>query len=201
MDISKAFGKVWHDGLIYKFKQRGIQDKLLFLLMNFQKNHQQREFLNGQFSSWTEVNAGLPQGILGLLLFLTYIKDLRNGLQSNPKLYAGNTSLFSTVQDITLSTVNLCILIKISRNIGLTRKLQPIIPSAAFLTIYKSFLRTQLAYRDVIYDRTFNKSFSSTLESIQHNVALPITGAIRGSSKQTFSLELGLELLKSQQWY
>ena len=105
------------------------------------------------------MNAGLPQGILGLSLFLTYRKDLRNGLQSNPKLYAGNTSLFSTVQDITLSTVNLCILIKISRNIGLTRKLQPIIPSAAFLTIYKSFLRTQLDYGDVIYDRAFNKSF------------------------------------------
>ena len=55
------------------------------------------------------MNAGLPQGILELSLFLTYIKDLRNGLQSNPKPYAGNTSLFSTVQDITLSTVNLCI--------------------------------------------------------------------------------------------
>ena len=106
MDISKAFGKVWHDGLIYKFKQRGIQDKLLFLLMNFQKNHQQREVLNGQFSSWTEVNAGLPQGILGLL-FLIYIKDLPNGLQSNPKPCTDYTSLFSTVQDVTPSTVNL----------------------------------------------------------------------------------------------
>lgn len=105
------------------------------------------------------MNAGLPQGNLGLLLFLTYIKDLRNGLQSNPKPYAGNTSLFSTLQDITLGTVNLCILIKTSRNIGLTRKLQPIVPSAAFLTIYKSFLRTQFDYRDVIYDRAFSKSF------------------------------------------
>ena len=35
MDISKAFGKVWQHGLIYKFKQSGIKDKLLFLLMNF----------------------------------------------------------------------------------------------------------------------------------------------------------------------
>ena len=101
MDISKAFGKVWHDGLTYKFKQSGIQDKLLFLLMNFLKNRQERVVLNGQLSSWTKVNAGVPQGILGPLLFLIYINDLPNGLKSNPKLFADNTSLFSTVQDIT----------------------------------------------------------------------------------------------------
>ena len=34
-EIGNWLEKVWHDGLIYKFKQRGIQDKLLFLLMNF----------------------------------------------------------------------------------------------------------------------------------------------------------------------
>ena len=108
LDISKAFDKVWHDGLIYKLKQNGIKDKLLCLLIDFLKNRQQRVVLNGQSSSWTKVNAGVPQGsILGPLLFLIYINDLPNGLQSNPKLFADDTSLFSTVQDITTSTVSL----------------------------------------------------------------------------------------------
>ena len=72
------------------------------------ENCQQRVVLNGQSSSWTKVNAGIPQGsILGPLLFLIYINDLPNGLQSNPKLFADDTSLFSTVQDITTSTVSL----------------------------------------------------------------------------------------------
>ena len=73
------------------------------------------------------------------------------------------------------------ILIKARKIIRLIRKLQPIIPRAALLTIYKSFLRPHLDYGDVIYDGTFNESFQNKLESIQCNVALAITGAIRGS--------------------
>ena len=40
LDISKAFVKVWHDGLIYKLKQNGMKDKLLCLLIDFLKNRQ-----------------------------------------------------------------------------------------------------------------------------------------------------------------
>ena len=52
-----------------------------------------------------------------------------------------------------------CILVKTRKIIGLIRKLQSVIPRATLLTIYKSFLKPQLDYRDVIYDRAFNKSF------------------------------------------
>ena len=52
------------------------------------------------------MNAGIPKGsILLPLLFLIYLNDLPNDLQSNPKLFADDISLFSTVQDITTSTV------------------------------------------------------------------------------------------------
>ena len=72
------------------------------------KNRQQRSALNGQSSWWTKVNAGVAQrSILGPLLFLISINVLLNGLQSNPKLFADDTFLFSTVQDITTSTVSL----------------------------------------------------------------------------------------------
>ena len=47
-----------------------------------------------------DVQAGVLHGsILASLLFLFYINDLPNNLTSNPKLFANDTSLFSTVTD------------------------------------------------------------------------------------------------------
>ena len=54
-----------------------------------------------------ECRLSMQISILGPLLFFIYTNDLPNSLQSNPKLSADDTSLFSTVQDITTSTVSL----------------------------------------------------------------------------------------------
>ena len=47
-DISKAFDKVWHEGLIFELKQNGIYGSLLNLLGDFLRNRKQRLLLNGQ---------------------------------------------------------------------------------------------------------------------------------------------------------
>ena len=68
------------------------------------KDRKQRVTLNGQVSSWTCVNASVPLGsILGPLLFLVYINDLTNGLSSNAKLLADETSLFCVIHDVDIS--------------------------------------------------------------------------------------------------
>ena len=104
LDISKAFDKVWHEGLLYKLKSMGISSELYNLLENYLSDRFQRVLLNGQASSWRPVLAGVPQGsILGPLLFLIYINDLPNGLKSNAKLFADDTSLFTLVKDKTES--------------------------------------------------------------------------------------------------
>ena len=97
LDISKAFDKVWHEGLLYKLKSMGISGELYDLLEKYLSGRFQRVVLNGQTSSFL---AGVPQGsILGPLLFLVYISDLPDGLKSNGKLFADDTSLFTIAKD------------------------------------------------------------------------------------------------------
>ena len=62
LDISKAFDKVWYKSLIYKLKQNGIPAKLLNLIIDFLSNRKQRVVLNGNNFSWTNIEAGVPQG-------------------------------------------------------------------------------------------------------------------------------------------
>ena len=100
LDISKAFDKVWQEGLLYKLKSVGISGELIKLLENYLSNRLQMVVLNGQTSPWRPVLAGVAQGsILGPLLFLIYINDLPNRLKSNAKLFADDTSLFTIVKD------------------------------------------------------------------------------------------------------
>ena len=108
LDISKAFDKVWHEGLIFKLKQNDISGELLHILSDFVSSRKQKVALNGQNSSWTNVHAGVPQGsILGPLLFLIYINDLSDNLTSNAKLFADDTSIFSVVHDVNTSAKEL----------------------------------------------------------------------------------------------
>ena len=46
LDISKAFDKVWHEGIIHKLKRNGISGNLLSLLTDFLRNRKQRVILN-----------------------------------------------------------------------------------------------------------------------------------------------------------
>ena len=108
LEISKAFDRVWHDGLLYKLKLLGICGKYYNLIQSFLDNRHQRGVLNGQSSKWSLVEAVVPQGsILGPLLFLVYINGLPQGLRCNAKLFADDTSLFSTITSSAILSSNL----------------------------------------------------------------------------------------------
>ena len=81
---------------------------MINILNDFLTNRKQRVVLNGQYSSWIDIRAGVPQcSILGPLLFLIYVNDLPNGLKSECKLFADDTSLFSVVHEISTSESNI----------------------------------------------------------------------------------------------
>ena len=341
LDISKAFDKVWHSGLLFKLKAYGIEGQLLALLKDYLHGRQQRLVLNGQTSDWRKINSGVPQGsVLGPLLFLIFINDLLDGITALCKIFADDTSLFSKVYDIDISAKELnsdfvigffngkCNLIPIPinrqmklfflekqktaliplllsitmslRNIlitsiwafrsshpevflkkgflriciteehpcqsvisiellcnfieitlrhrcsanllhilrtsfikntpgrlllgivvdskldfkfhvdqkikkcnklkGLMRRPSINVPKNALLTIYKLFIRPNLDYSDILYDKTEKENFLNKLEKVQYRACLAITGAILGTSRQKLYDELGLHSLSKRRW-
>ena len=96
LDISKAFDRVWHEGLIFKLQSYGITGSLLSLLKDFLSERFQRVLLNGQVSTWENILAGVPQGsILGPLLFLIFINDLPINLESVVKIFSDDILPYS----------------------------------------------------------------------------------------------------------
>ena len=108
LDMSKAFDKVWHEGLIFKLRSYGIESKLLLLLENYLLNRKQRVILNGVTSYWKPIKSGVPQGsVLGPLLFLIFINDLPENLVCYPKLFADDVSLNAVMSGHDQATENL----------------------------------------------------------------------------------------------
>ena len=97
LDISKAFDRVWHAGLLHKLKSYGISGQIFGLISFFLSNRWLQVALDGKSSQEYPVNAGLPQGsILGLSLFLLYINVLPVDVVCDIAIYADdNTTLYS----------------------------------------------------------------------------------------------------------
>ena len=104
LDISKAFDKVWHAGLLRKLEALGVQSPLLQWFESYLCNRKQRVVIEGQCSDWRTITSGVPQGsVLGPLLFLIYINDITDDLASLPLIYADDTTLLEIVDDPVVS--------------------------------------------------------------------------------------------------
>ena len=92
MNIIRAFGRAWHDGL--KLKHIGIEGQVINIngLLN---EREQRVVINGSLSEWTKIEAVAPQGsILGTLLFLVYINDIIDVVSSDIRIFTEDTFIF-----------------------------------------------------------------------------------------------------------
>lgn len=99
-DVSKAFDKVWHRGIIFKLKQLGVDGPLLTWFENYLNNRMQKVVIKGQSSDWGMIEAGVPQGsVLGPLLFIVYINDLADVVDCNIKMFADDTCLYIEVDN------------------------------------------------------------------------------------------------------
>ena len=96
LDISKAFDRFWHAGLLHKLKSYGISGPAFGIVSSSVSNRWLRVVLAGKSSQEYPVNAGVSQGsIFSPTLFLLYINDLTVDVVCNIAIYADDTTLYS----------------------------------------------------------------------------------------------------------
>ena len=96
LDISKAFDRVCHAGLVHKLKSYGISGQIFDLISSFLSNRQLRVVLDGKSSQIYLVNPGVPQrSILGTTLFLLYSNGLPDNVVCNIAIYADDITFYS----------------------------------------------------------------------------------------------------------
>ena len=77
VDLSQAYDRVWHAGLLYKLQKAGIKGKLLRWVREYLCNRKFNVYFDGEYSKEHEISSGVPQGsILSPLLFNIMINDI-----------------------------------------------------------------------------------------------------------------------------
>ena len=105
LDISSAFDKVWHKGLLAKLLQIRVEDTAFNLFQSYLSERKQVVVVEGTKSETLDVEAGVPQGSrLGPLLFIIFINDITNDLESEITIFADDTTLLATGKDPNLTS-------------------------------------------------------------------------------------------------
>jgi len=99
LDFKKAFDKVDHRLLLYKLNYYGIRGNTLGWINSFLSNRTQKVVVDGKMSEAIDVTSGVPQGsVLGPILFLIFINDIGDGLQSQARLFADDCLLYKKLK-------------------------------------------------------------------------------------------------------
>ena len=100
LDVSGAFNGVWHNGLLAKLGQIGVEGSFLNLMRSYLTGRKQVVVVDGVKSDTLDVKAGVPQGSrLGPLLFIIYMNDIIYDIESDILIFADDTSLMATGKD------------------------------------------------------------------------------------------------------
>ena len=97
LDISKAFDRVWHKGLLAKLPMFGLHHTLINWIGSFLSDRSIAVRVDGFLSNLHSINAGVPQGsVISPVLFILFINDLLTSTSSSSHSFSDDTFLSSS---------------------------------------------------------------------------------------------------------
>ena len=94
IDLQKAFGAINHNILLKKMTLAGFSCQSITCFESYLSNRRFQVNIKNNYSNVANINCGLPQGsILGPLLFLLYVNDMPQAVDSEFFLYADDACL------------------------------------------------------------------------------------------------------------
>ena len=105
-DLTKAFDKVWREGLLLKILESGVSGKMYRWIRCFLHDRSARVKLDGHLSKSVKMREGVPQGgVISPTLFLLYISNITTVLPRHVSntLHADDLAVWSASEYTTSS--------------------------------------------------------------------------------------------------
>ena len=100
LDFKKAFDNVPHQRLLIKLRGYGMTNNFLNWISSFLSSRHQRVVVKGEMSKWYPVDSGVLQGpVLGPLLFILYVNDIPDLVNSKVKMFADDIKIYTSFSD------------------------------------------------------------------------------------------------------